>query len=151
MHSNNSEEKVLKIAIVGSSNQFMTESTYSIATRWIDSLIGSYNPTQVTIVSGHSPKGGVDIIAEEVARQHGFIPELFVAQVNRWGNLGKKIGYKSRNILIAQNCDMLYSLVVGCVNCYCYHCKMYGHRRSGACWTMKEAKNLNKKVERVIL
>lgn len=91
------------------------------------------------LISGHCPKGGVDIWAEEVANELNIQTEIFKPQVKQWNDmivnnpwdekgwkdappteyhtaavpiLGKTrlMGYKSRNIEIAKACDVLYCI-----------------------------------------
>lgn len=84
----------------------------------------------ITLVSGHCPKGGVDIWAEEIADIIGIKKLIFEPEINRWEdktvvginliNLRNEVfseqetelmGYKSRNKLIAKTCDILYCIV----------------------------------------
>jgi len=90
----------------------------------------------LVLVSGHHPKGGVEIWAEEVADKLGIKKEIYPAEVNQWEDeetyesvesmgcidgyqkICKK-GYHSRNIQIAEACDVLYDIEPKkpCPNC----------------------------------
>jgi len=63
----------------------------------------------------------------------------------------KRKGYKSRNIQIAEACDVLYCIVPHVPLAKCKHCGEKGHPSNGGCWTMKYAKKLGKEVYRVII
>ena len=89
--------------------------------------------SKIILISGHCPKGGVDIWAEEIAKELGIKTEIYEPEVNQWEDLkidwnAKNIpenhickscnpplyhllkGYKSRNIEIARVCDVLYDI-----------------------------------------
>lgn len=129
-----------------------------------------------TLVSGHCPKGGVDIWAEEIADKLGIKKEIYPAEVNQWEDseeqtrtewgakdLIQKKGFRSRNIQIAEACDILYCIVpkksheaefqgvYGSYPDFCRHCEVYGHPTNGGCWTMKYAKKLGKEVHLVVI
>ena len=122
--------------------------------------------------------GGVDIWAEEIADELGIKKEIYPAEVNQWNDkniigrtgmcdsegLQKTLkGYRSRNIQIAEACDVLYCLVpfrytspnyedVKFNNdLRCIHCKKSRHPTNGGCWTMKCAKKLGKEVHLVVI
>lgn len=126
----------------------------------------------IILVSGHCPKDGVDIRAEEIADELGIKKEIYPAEVNQWedrtiyGNLyptemQRQKGYKSRNIQIAEACDVLYCIVPNVMigfnaipfnkECYCRHCKVWKHPTNGGCWTMKYAKKLGKETHLVVI
>lgn len=148
---------------------------------------------QIILVSGHCPKGGVDIWAEEIADNLGVAKEIYSAEVNQWED--KKLntikvpknhdpfdiydvdhvtiikkGYKSRNIQMAEACDILYCIVPHTVppkgfditnidsftmkdarSFHCIHCKNLGHPTNGGCWTLKKAKSLGKETHLVVI
>jgi len=130
------------------------------------------------MVSGHCPKGGVDIWAEEIADEFGIKKEIYSAEVHQWKdryiewlksdhrhNFGKVLvgknqkGYRSRNIQIAKACDVLYCLVPNRItgkvmfnrDLKCIHCNVDGHPTNGGCWTMNYAKKLGKEVYQIII
>lgn len=123
----------------------------------------------ITIVSGHCPKGGIDIWAEEVADKLRIQKEIHPAEVNQWEDkvhsMGNEIddykeGYKSRNIDMAKSCDVLYCIVPKIENesslvmhtkGFCKHCNRFGHSTNGGCWTMKCAKKLGKETNLIII
>jgi len=130
-----------------------------------------YECKSVILVSGHCPKGGVDIWAEEIADELGIKKEIYPAEVNRWvdwtgtqcercGYIDtkthkeyeklpiehkrylanhlkdcggrflpfRKKGYRSRNIQIAEACDVLYCIVPR-IYC-CKQCPKYKNCKS---------------------
>jgi hypothetical protein len=94
-------------------------------------LTHKYNFGDTILVSGHCPKGGVDIWAEEIADKLGIKKEIYPATAKQWNDQLANIfcdkvhgweevgytatlrldGYKSRNIKIAKACDVLYCVV----------------------------------------
>ena len=96
----------------------------------------------VVIVSGHCPQGGVDIWAEEIAKELGIKTEIYPAEVHQWndkiiprispfmnvvGNPKLK-GYRSRNIQIAKACDVLYDIEPASS---CKYCRGTGYLSKG--------------------
>ena len=87
---------------------------------------------------------------------------IYKPDVNQWndppdGPQGESfVGYKSRNQMIARDCDVLFCIVpvgIGTSTnpAYCYHCKEHGHFKNGGCWTMNYAKKLGKETHLVII
>ena len=167
---------MVKIAIVGPSEEkWNEEEQKKKAKGYIFKLLlerPEYLQADLIVVSGHCPKGGIDIYAEEVAKDLDIPMEIFKPEVNQWNDKvlddlhgGKFVtyGYKSRNIKIAETCDILYCIVpesshkgmVGGLTYqesdYCYHCLQFGHIKSGGCWTMKYAKKLGKETHLVVI
>ena len=150
------------------------------------------------LVSGLCPKGGVDIWSEEIADELGIKKEIYPAEVNQWNDKviidaksydehiitgafhviarSKRLkGYRSRNIQIAEACDVLYCIVpkrpvlfkqpdpfhspfehpfevqVKTKDIFCIHCNDSGHPTNGGCWTMKYAKKLGKETHLVVI
>lgn len=101
------------------------------------------------VVSGGCHLGGIDIWAEEEADRLGIPKIIHLPKRQTWSG-----GYKERNLLIAQDSDVLHNIVVdrypasysGMHFDYCYHCKTSDHIKSGGCWTMHRAKTLGKPV-----
>lgn len=140
-----------KIGIVGNGTDKFTEETKQEAFEIIEELL---RPVEAVLVSGHSPVGGIDIWAEEVADALGKTPEqrlIFAADSNNWGT---GYGFKARNIDIAKNSDHVHVIVVreyppdytGRRWDECYHCykQRPPHVKSGACWTAKRAQGYSK-------
>ena len=170
--------------------------------QWITSS-AEYLKT-ITLVSGHCPKGGVDIWAEEIADVLGIKKEIYPAEVNQWNDkviidpksydehiitgafhviarMKKLKGFRSRNIQIAEACDVLYCIVPRTLpqpsgndfseklykllrptfkdaqkerikgQAFCKHCNQFGHPTNGGCWTMKYAKKLGKETHLVVI
>lgn len=116
-------------------------------------LVSDSRVTGVT--SGHSPKGGVDIWAEETAERVHRPAFIFAPRIQNWEQ-----GYKPRNIRIAIKCDELHNIVAesypesfsGRRFNSCYHCAdcssehIDRHVKSGGCWTMRYAQRHNKRA-----
>lgn len=136
------------------------------------SLTEDMPDNEIMLISGGCPKGGVDIWAEEVANMMGIPKIIYKPEVNRWedevGNLdtigvcpldhtkidltnhncNRLIGYKSRNIKIAKECDILYCIVPYRLYEYCTHHSPFNltHPKNGGCWTMEQARKFGKEV-----
>jgi len=185
----------MKIAIVGpEADKWKPEQIpkVKLEIKWILVHKGEIHQGKKPIlVSGHCPKGGVDIWAEEIADELGIKKEIYPAEADKEGKyhwddkrefdpktydehimggafyfyakLRKLKGYRSRNIKVAEACDVLYCLVpfrytspnyedVKFNNdLRCIHCKKSRHPTNGGCWTMKCAKKLGKEVHLVVI
>jgi hypothetical protein len=103
------------------------------------------------MVSGHSPVGGIDIWAEDIALSLGATLDLKVPKQNKWD---AEYGFKQRNLDIARDSDEVHVILVDVLpNEYqgrrfakCYHCNTDAHVKSGGCWTGKQAEKLGKPV-----
>lgn len=163
----------MKIAIVGAQESKWTVEQKEKAREKIKEILLSYlrriNPriskrfdercwTEVeftneiailTIISGHCPKGGVDIWVEEIADELGISKIIYKPEINSWkdqyGISNQKyapkwktllMGYKSRNEQIARTCNILYDI------------EPKG-KRSGGTWTLEYAKGLGKEVHKI--
>jgi hypothetical protein len=155
-----------KIAIVGPEASKWTHEQEVLAKVKILEILANTD----ILVSGHCPKGGIDIWAEEIADFNGISKFIFAPDVEQWedkiffvapdtGIKFSHLGYKSRNILIAETCDVLYCIVpkngdddsVWSLSTFCKHCKRFGHPSNGGCWTMNYAKKLGKETHLVII
>lgn len=200
----------MKIAVVGPQEDRWTEEQKEMAKRWIRHLLkcylNGYKPIimkegeslypspcgfgigekvelPVIMISGHCPKGGVDIWAEEIADRLGIQKEIYPAEANQWEDkitevydslvpISRRVvekGYRSRNIQIAEACDVLYCIVPKTANVDeergdlkeyysttdkkrgCIHCKILGHPTNGGCWTLSYAKRLGKETYLVVI
>ena len=127
----------MKIAIVGSSH--LSEGEERTARQVSSTILKNYlKQGTVTLISGGAK--GVDTQAEDVAKQLGIECKIFKPAEQNWD------GYKVRNLRIAQECDVLYCLPTKLKMEPCYHCNTTDHERSGACWTLKQAKILKKET-----
>jgi hypothetical protein len=170
---------VIKVAIVGPSQEKWTveQAKKANAVIYDTLLIYKLKDPNTVLVSGHCPKGGIDIWAELQANKIGvYNPDyIFKPEVNQWNDgiepdekldgtiLGHTLmGYKSRNIKIAKTCDILYCVVpnkkfhhieadVDLITDYCNYCDEDGHPTNGGCWTMKYAKKLGKETHLVVI
>lgn len=142
----------MKVGWVGAGADKFTADTEILA----KSLIRASLVVGDIVVSGHSPVGGIDIWAEEIGREFGE-PLIFAPEVDQWDPPGR-IGYKARNVLIAENVHILHVGVVAALPPtyrgrrfpLCYHCVRGGeqrqHVKSGGCWTGMQARQLGKEV-----
>jgi hypothetical protein len=154
-----------RVAIVGSSESHWTPEQRTVAVKKIkDILLDESNypeacpATPVTLISGGCPKGGIDIWAEIVADTLGIGKEIFLAEVKQWDdsvvpttldkiypdgthhyNTKRLKGYMSRNIQIANACDVLY-----CID-------PKGRKGGGGQWTMNYNKNLGKDTHHIVI
>jgi hypothetical protein len=87
----------------------------------------------VVVVSGASPKGGVDIMAARAGHAAGFEVLEYAPAKNQWDGPD---GYKARNVLIAARSDVLYRVATRVSNTY------------GSGWTADYAEKLGKPVFR---
>jgi len=139
----------MKIGIIGHGQEKFTEKSKQKAiTLIIDILQSKHLPI---VVSGHSPVGGIDIWAEDVAHDLGLEMDLKIPKQHIWNS---EYGYKQRNLDIAKDSDEVHIILVdkyhsnynGMRFKTCYHCHTDNHIKSGACWTGKQAQKLGKKV-----
>ena len=99
----------------------------------------------ITVVSGRSPVGGIDIWAEEIADEKAIPTDIKEPLVHRWS---PGYGYMARNTDIARS-DIVHVIVVdsypleykGKKFHHCYHCPHTNpwHVKSGGCWTGRRA------------
>ena len=106
---------------------------------------------KLIFVSGHSPVGGIDIWAEEIAKKLDLDLDLKIPKQHIWD---AEYGFKQRNIDIAKSSDETHIILVnkyppnykGRIFKTCYHCNTNNHIKSGACWTGNVAKKMGKKT-----
>jgi len=135
------------VGIVGHDASKFTRATEMEARYRIRLALCDENNVDPVLVSGHCPNGGVDIWAEEEAKELGIPTAIFPPKVNSWER-----GYKPRNIQIAKCSNVVYVIVVrdyppgytGMRFPSCYHCHSTTHIKSGACWTAHYAERLGK-------
>ena len=130
----------MKVGIVGHEQAKFNKITEAAARNLIhDNIIYPGD----TIISGGCHLGGIDIYAEEIAKELG--NEMIVHLPKKQSWLG---GYKDRNLKIARESDIVHVIVVekypegydSMKFNYCYHCGKNDHIKSGGCWTAKKAK-----------
>ena len=146
-----------RIAICGSEEKYWTpEQRTKVVVRIRDCLMQwSVSPaintmSDIILVSGGCPKGGVDIWAEIVADVLGIEKDIHAPGINQWestfadfgddpehSSYRRLKGYKERNIEIAEMCDVLY-----CID-------PKGRDWSGGRWTLNKAKELGKETHLV--
>lgn len=126
------------IGIVGAEAAKFTPDGEQAAKKIIRGLL---NPGDI-VVSGGCHLGGIDIWAEEIAKELGLRTEIFRPAKLCWTY------YKERNIRIAGVSQELYCITVnrlpetykGMRFPSCYHCNTTEHIKSGGCWTTKYAR-----------
>jgi len=135
----------------------------------------TYDFSNIILISGRCPKGGVDIWAEQLADELSIKKEIFAPEVNQWndkvlsdlhGGEFVAYGYKSRNTKIAKTCDVLYCIVPKTFDAtkfgtipygmrnkttFCNYCDTFEHPTNGGCWTMKFTKKLGKETHLVVI
>ena len=137
----------MRIGIVGNGSDKFTDQGRQAAFEVIRSLLRPWD----TLLSGHSPVGGIDIWAEEVAQELGVEMNIKTPEVHQWNPPGG-YGYKARNLDIALLSDEVHVILA---NAYpdeytgrrfdvCYHCAraknpVDWHVKSGGCWTGLQA------------
>lgn len=166
----------MNIGIIGSEAAKFTPVTRITAIDEIYNLIQDRRAVDgqlPTIVSGHCHLGGIDIWAEEIAREQGCTLQIFPPHQLSWER-----GYKQRNIQIAEASDKIYVITLkelpstykGMKFTGCYHCDKptrkhkqvamthcgkvadANHIKSGACWTAWYAiEKLDKPAEWIII
>lgn len=140
------------VGIVGSEGKKFTPETEAIARNLIRNLIASTGATGMS--SGHCHLGGIDIYAEEIAKELGLETFIYPPKTLSWDT-----GYRPRNIEIAKKSDEVYCITVdklppgyvGMKFNSCYHCGTSDHVKSGGCWTTKYARQLGKKGETIVI
>jgi len=146
-----------KIAIVGHGKDKFTNESARKARALIRKLLSEEHPHfgENCLVSGHSPVGGIDIWAEEIANEIEIPTDIKSPRQHSWDG---EYGYKARNIDIATSCDECHIILVnqlppnyhGMRFSNCYHCAKHPdtnipeHVKSGGCWTGWQAYSRNK-------
>ena len=142
----------MKIGIVGNgADKFTTAG--SVAARRVIREVLAYRRASA-VGSGHSPMGGVDLWAEDAARELGLELIIHAPRNQTWSGPG---GYRARNLEIARSSDEVHVVVAdrlppgyaGRRHALCYHCAKVGrdprdHVKSGACWTAAQAMEMGK-------
>lgn len=140
---NHSALSYKKIAIVGASK--LTENEERDAEQFCGIMMNEWKAQygdKLLIISGGAK--GVDTIAEDCAKQLDIKTVIFKPEVEQWENKGDLVGYKTRNIVIAESCDEIYCLPANLRDVKCYHCNE-NHQKSGGCFVLKQCKKLGKK------
>jgi len=123
----------LKVAIVGSEEKKWNEYQKVGAKSFIRTILSNDNVK--VMISGDCPNGGVDKWAESIAGDPscGVTALIYSPEINRWKDKGGEMGFRTRNLKIARNCDILYDL------------EPKG-KRSGGTWTAEQAEKMGKDV-----
>ena len=98
--------KMKKIGIIGHGADKFTIDSMQAAMAIIENI---FEEADITLVSGHSPVGGIDIWAEETARSFGIPCDIKTPKQHKWDSA---YGYKQRNIDIAKDSDELHVILV---------------------------------------
>ena len=136
------------IGIVGAEAAKFTEAGELAARALISRLLD--DPAVTLMVSGGCHLGGADIYAEEEARRVNMPMRIHKPKRLSWDD-----GYKARNMLIAEDADIVHNIVVDVLPSdyvgmrfkLCYHCNTTKHVKSGGCWTAKHALGLGKQAQ----
>lgn len=136
----------MNVGIVGHEALKFTQETEAQARAIIRGIL-DHEGTDDVLVSGGCHLGGIDIWAEEEADRLGLRKIIHKPKSRSWST-----GFKSRNILIAKDSDVVHVIVVkslpasyrGMKFKLCYHCGSTDHIKSGGCWTAKYAERLGK-------
>jgi len=117
-------------------------------------FIHHWDWSKITLISGGCHRRGVDIWAEEIANKLGIKKEIYPAEVHQWEDkevfdkdwdcgatalVHHQRGYRSRNIEIAEACDILFDI------------EPKGRTHGGGIWTMDYAKKLGKEVYQIVI
>lgn len=140
----------MRIGIVGSEAIKFTPDTEKVARQHIAHLLG---PGDV-VISGGCHLGGIDAWAAEIGRLLGLEVIEYLPVQHQWNG-----GYKERNLKIAQDSDRVVCITVkvlppnyrGMRFARCYHCQTDQHVKSGGCWTVKQARQLGKPGEVIVV
>jgi hypothetical protein len=143
---------MVKIGIVGHCGEKFTEETKAKSIQLIYSILSSQK--DAILISGHSPAEGIDVWAEEVAKNLRLQIELKIAEENVWYG---EHGNRKKFIDIARSSDDIHVIVV---EKYppnythrkykkCIHClgARSAHVKSGTCWLGIYARKLKKRVQ----
>lgn len=133
----------MKIAIVGSSRLTIEERDEVIHQV---GLIVDKHPNS-KFITGDAE--GVDKVVRVMLKPE-FDVTVFEAKDKNWeGN----DGFKDRNIRIAHQADIVYSIATKKIkDKRCYHCDEQDHDRTGGCWTKRYAMDkLHKEGETIII
>jgi len=147
-----------KLAIVGHAGEKFNDRSHQIADEIINSLLRNakvHYGDFLIFVSGRSPMGGIDVVAEELANILSIETDIKVPKQHSWDG---QYGFKARNLDIAKS-DSVHVIVVaeypdnfkGMKHDNCYHCAKHNelipkHVKSGGCWTAWEAYKKGKNV-----
>jgi hypothetical protein len=135
----------MRIAIVGAGK--LTENEERDARQLIGIILTdalNENGDDLYVVSGGSK--GIDTIAEDIAIPLNIKTTIYKPEIEQWEDKDGKRGYKSRNLLIAEDCDKLYCFPAGYRDRRCYHCDQ-DHQVGGGCWTMWQARRIGKETK----
>ncbi len=136
----------MKVAIVGTSH-ILTENEERDIQQTLGYILNDLEKVtdDIEIISGGAK--GVDTMAIELAHSHKLNTCIIHPNSNDW------MGYKQRNLKIAEMCDILYCITTPRRKhekmCY-HHIPPQDHTKTGGCWTMKEALKLEKNCKLMV-
>ena len=134
----------MKVAFVGADGTKWDQRTETIVRLKMRNIMRYYMsayPNNFIPISGHSPKGGVDIWAEEIAKELGLEMKIFAPEVFAWED-EEKVGYKKRNIMIAEECYILFVFSPSINGKVVWN---------GGLWPANYAENLGKNVHKIVI
>jgi hypothetical protein len=146
---------LIYLGFVGSSESHWTKIQKQKAIQKIFEIltvaIMKYGQENIVFVSGGCKKGGIDIWAENVADAYGLKKHIFIPEIEQWDDYNQEMsggegwarpeiyqkGYKSRNMDIAKNIEILY-----CID-------PKNRQGGGGLWTLRHAKKIGKETHHI--
>jgi hypothetical protein len=140
----------MKVAIVGTTAN-MSENIELDMRKMITLTLKQYDKGETLIISGGAK--GVDKMAVEIAKGLGFQTKEYLPEVHDWIPKGRnigKIGYKKRNLQMAEACDKILCFTISAQNkddkCY-HHNPKQDHKKTAGCWTVNKVIEMKKPFE----
>ena len=133
------------VCIVGFDQSHSTIDDDLTAAAEIQNILERYNHKSDTIISGESPKFGVDIFTKIAAHEASFKFKGYPPTPNHRHWLCDDpncYGYKNRNLDMAKDCTELYCIAYIREQHTCWN---------GGMWTMQEVEKLGKLAHLVIV
>lgn len=138
----------MKVAIVGTTTN-LSENEERDMRQHILLILKRYSPDTIIISGGAK---GVDTIALEIAKGLGFKIKAYNPEIEEWVPSNGKIGYKKRNLQIANDCDELYCFSVPVRKKKCYHHEtLQEHEKTAGCWTARKALQMKKPSQLIVI
>lgn len=129
-----------KIAIVGTSKLDNVEESLCI------SVCREILEKDSSFLFLYGGANGVDTVAMGEATRLSLPITYLTPRNQRW----TPQGFKERNIKIAEQCDIIYSISTPTKTTRCYHCNA-DHQKTAGCWTRIYAEKLGKESHHITL
>lgn len=138
----------MKVAIVGTTAN-LSENEERDMRQHILLILKRYSPDTIIISGGAK---GVDTIALEIAKGLGFKTKAYKPEIEDWAPSNGKIGYKKRNLQIANDCDELYCFSVTVRKKKCYHHETpQKHEKTAGCYAANKCRDMGKPTRLCII